>query len=96
MTTHQEIQDHIAGYDRDPDGVWLTKMVSDAVERFGGVKWEPIATAPNNGAQVLLRSKKGAIANGHWMTWGVGAWVWPYAMMEPTHWMPLPPPPKEK
>ena len=58
-------------------------------------EWKPIETAPKDGSEILLCGKKGRIANGVWMTATdrVGAWLWPYIKVEPTHWMPLPAPP---
>ena len=57
--------------------------------------WKPIETAPRNGTAILLRSKKGRIADGAWIaaTNKVGWWAWAYVGQEPTHWMPLPEPP---
>ena len=54
--------------------------------------WQPIETAPKDGSSILLATPKGRIADGFWaLTYGV--WSWPYVMVEPTHWMPLPAPP---
>ena len=51
--------------------------------------WQPIETAPKDGSFILLASPKGRIADGFWsLVYGV--WSWPYVMVEPTHWMPLP------
>jgi len=55
--------------------------------------WRPIETAPKDGSFILLATPKGRIADGFWsLVYGV--WSWPYVMVEPTHWMPLPTPPK--
>lgn len=54
--------------------------------------WQPIETAPKDGTWVLLATPKGRIADGCFGNYG--SWVWPYVMVEPTHWMPLPAPPK--
>lgn len=51
--------------------------------------WQPIETAPKDGSFILLATPKGRIADGFWsLVYGV--WSWPYVMVEPTHWMPLP------
>lgn len=50
--------------------------------------WQPIETAPKDGSLILLRSPKGRIADGFWGHYGV--WAWPYVMVEPTEWRPLP------
>ena len=56
-------------------------------------EWQPISTAPKDGSFILLATPKGRIADGFWsLVYGV--WSWPYVMVEPTHWMPLPTPPK--
>lgn len=61
-------------------------------------EWLPIATAPKDGADVLLRSEHGRVADGAWgqpSGWAnPNCWVWPYINQEPTHWMPLPAAPK--
>ena len=51
--------------------------------------WQPIETAPKDGSFILLATPKGRIADGFWST-VYGVWSWPYVMVEPTHWMPLP------
>lgn len=51
--------------------------------------WQPIETAPKNGSFILLATPKGRIADGFWSP-AYGVWSWPYVMIEPTHWMPLP------
>ena len=58
-------------------------------------EWKPIETAPKDGSRLLLRSPGGKTADG---SWGVkyGVWSWPYVMVEPAHWMPLPKPPYHK
>lgn len=56
--------------------------------------WQPIETAPRDGQRVLLWSSQWtAPACGIWgNAWTVGYDLPPY-LYEPTHWMPLPPPP---
>lgn len=51
--------------------------------------WQPIETAPKDGSFILLATPKGRIADGFWSP-VYGEWSWPYVMVEPTHWMPLP------
>ena len=51
--------------------------------------WQLIETAPKDGSFILLATPKGRIADGFWsLVYGV--WSWPYVMVEPTHWMPMP------
>ena len=53
--------------------------------------WQPIETAPK-GIPILLRSKRGRVADGLWIiaNSNCGGWAWAYVNIEPTHWMPLP------
>lgn len=44
---------------------------------------------PLSGSFILLATPKGRIADGFWSP-VYGVWSWPYVMVEPTHWMPLP------
>lgn len=52
------------------------------------VQWQPIETAPRDGTVILLADMRGRVANGEFGNYKV--WSWPYVMVEPTHWMPLP------
>jgi hypothetical protein len=54
--------------------------------------WRLIEIAPKDGTRILLRSKGGNIADGSWSALRE-AWEWPYMMVNPTYWMPLPEPP---
>ena len=59
--------------------------------------WQPIETAPKDGTVVLLLGRSGRHADGFFEPKaynGIGVWVWPYVHAEPTHWQPLPEPPK--
>ncbi len=55
--------------------------------------WQPIATAPKDGTQVLL-FWKGNIAQAAWVSdwawWEVSGWRENLIVARPTHWMPLP------
>lgn len=59
-------------------------------------EWQPIETAPNDGQKLLMWSPGLGI---DWLVlyWMDGYWREPANGMglkrEPTHWMPLPPPP---
>ena len=55
--------------------------------------WRDIATAPKDGRQVLLATPSGRIADGYWSL-HYKVWSWPYVLVNPTHWMPAPEPPK--
>lgn len=54
--------------------------------------WMPIEKAPKDGTVVLLAGNNGRTADGSWAV-KPGLWIWPYVLSDPTHWMPLPPPP---
>ena len=58
-------------------------------------QWLPIESAPKDGTPILLRSKKGRVADGLWVTVSgpKGYWAWAYVNVEPAHYMPLPAPP---
>lgn len=65
-------------------------------------EWQPIETAPHDGTPVLVFSPGNVQWVGTWMprTWqddGAGDWEGYYggtSPRDPTHWMPLPEPPK--
>jgi hypothetical protein len=68
------------------------------------MEWKPIETAPKDGTRILVfdREYHGEIAacefnkEWGWVERGLdyATEVWGYGEMEPTHWMPLPQPPK--
>ena len=53
--------------------------------------WQPIETAPKNGARVLLFTEYGPSCGHFDGTWHVHSVC--YTPVVPTHWMPLPPKP---
>lgn len=72
-------------------------------EHAKATEWQPIATAPKDGTEILLR---GGPENQSWAVWvRKGNWArqrecWSVDMLPPiqyppTHWLPLPLPPKE-
>jgi len=66
-------------------------------EREARMQWQPIETAPTDGARILLCGKGGKIADGYYGQPDGFAnpkrFVWPYIHAYPTHWMPLQAPP---
>lgn len=68
--------------------------------------WQPIETAPKDGAEILATAKDPSVKGRNYYgvaQWAeqnrdfpnsVSGWFWPYAI-RPTHWMPLPEPPIE-
>ena len=66
--------------------------------------WQPIGTAPKDGAEILLYFPEGKIGSAKWrkgIFGGPKEWFSAegsrlcLAYDPPTHWMPLPPPPEE-
>lgn len=59
--------------------------------------WQPIATAPRDGTRVLLATlqDKTIAGAGNWVE-RHKIWLWPYPLVEPTHWAPLPAAPKQE
>ncbi len=59
-----------------------------------GLAWQPIETAPTDGARILLCGKGGKIADGYYGQPDGFAnpkkFIWPYIHANPTHWMLLP------
>lgn len=59
-------------------------------------QWQPIETAPKPSGRVLL-SAEGETCYGHWYStynrWEYDGYEWGNPKKQPTHWMPLPPPP---
>lgn len=61
--------------------------------------WRDISTAPRDGTEVLVAMPSGALTVARWQvdrryTAG-GVWYHaPFALPQPTHWMPLPDPPE--
>lgn len=51
--------------------------------------WQPIETAPRDGTRVLLSNKSGTrVADGMYGNYKV--WSWPYVLVEPAYWRPMP------
>ena len=67
-------------------------------EELHRYQWRPIETAPKNGAKILLWGTLG-MALGSWQnrdsTWFLSSNIM-MRDVDLTHWMPLPPKPKEK
>lgn len=70
--------------------------------------WQKIETAPKDGTQVLVSGMNGTdivcqayfADKAAYANWSGQGWVgWPFGqsvhLADPTHWMPLPDPPKE-
>ena len=60
-------------------------------------KWQKIESAPKEGTVLLFdpsKSEGSCIGTGYWLYDNV--WMMEDRNAEPTHWMPLPEPPKEE
>ena len=58
-------------------------------------EWQPIETAPKDGTHIILTGDD-IVAEDYWMKWRVDdteSWAH-FQYVKPTHWMPLPTPPK--
>jgi len=60
------------------------------------MEWKPIASAPRDGTEILVGLHDGSVAVVWWGRYGreIGWTDGDYLMTWPSHWMPLPPPPK--
>lgn len=65
------------------------------------MKWEPIETAPKDGTVIWVIQPRNNWIGGYWQyecIWSVCCWYHGYGdgfpEPQPTHWMPLPEPPK--
>jgi hypothetical protein len=83
------------------EAIYIVPIIEAAIAESARAQWLPIATAPKDGSPVLLfgRSDSGQRrAVGHYdakpRPGGYGPWHWGITF-QPTHWMPLPQPPKE-
>lgn len=73
-----------------------------ALDGAGREGWQPIETAPKDGTRVLLAAPGHLTMIGSFEAWktihAAGPWWWSNGSMitpDPTHWQPLPAPPKE-
>jgi hypothetical protein len=60
------------------------------------MNWQPIETAPKDGTLIDLWTPAGRLTDYGWGLDGAECWTHPdgyVADAQPTHWMPLPPPP---
>lgn len=87
----------------------LTRQPNAGVRRWlitleDTMNWQPIETAPKDGTSILVHipSRLGYFSRQdicpvHWTGWGGGCWeisvTGHKCGAEPSHWMPLPPPP---
>lgn len=65
------------------------------------MNWQPIETAPKDEHTdillygILVHTGGAYMDIGRWTNYQGGFWSWSADDSEPTHWMPLPEPPKE-
>uniref|UniRef100_UPI00334218F3 hypothetical protein n=1 Tax=Castellaniella defragrans TaxID=75697 RepID=UPI00334218F3 len=89
MLTHDEMRSRYSDICAAPVAAFVQPSGNPGeLAREAFEKWQPIDTAPKDGTEVLLRGKKGQIANGY--VNDVGRRVWPYIRCEPVEWMPIP------
>ena len=63
------------------------------------MEWQPIETAPKDGTQILVYEPEEKYTPIYVVVYDNGKWIEAsgeqYANWKPTHWMPLPLPPKD-
>jgi hypothetical protein len=92
METTERVARALSLRQRGTENAWRS-FLDDAMVAIDAMQeWRPIASAPKDGTSVLLATPSGRLADGMWGNYKV--WVWPYVMVEPTHWMERPEPPK--
>lgn len=89
----------------------LFKKLKPIMEFYGKYQWQPIETAPKDESGILLKTEYEGIVIGYygeacyrgnpiklWMAedWNADFCGCSPEKIEPTHWMPLPEPPKEE
>ena len=82
-------------------GSYVTSLLDEVflkpLMEIGMSEWRDIATAPGDGTRLLVYNRH----VGQWVAYfdlnwqGCPVWSTKRYEMEPTHWMPLPPPPTE-
>jgi hypothetical protein len=65
------------------------------------INWQPISTAPKDGTFILLSGSGLPVWQGHWVgqsgRYAINGWTRFNSIdldWSPTHWLPIPPPPK--
>jgi len=102
--------DPLPGDPRPTRGKWniadeadaaLAALESELVEAKAKLDWRPIETAPRDGTRVMLGWPGGGVRYGfylnntNWKGWRGPSMELPFPSPPPTHWMPLPAPPKD-
>lgn len=93
------IRDRIGGAVRQNLQVWQEWNASNLIPADEIPGWQPIETAPRDGTWILARgmwARKRYTQAIRFTAGNVGDWTSLYgATIRPTHWMPLPDPPKD-
>ena len=104
MTALEAARILVKDHGNDPD---YEDVVTVARAYIAAVEWRPIASAPQDGSEILAFIPAGAPSGGAKtnrrqcvMRWydhptQSGYWIGANLRGKPTHWLPLPAPPKE-
>ena len=101
MTNKQMIEEMAEAIYSDTDGEITdrraAKAAAEVAERVMGKQWREIESAPKNGKQVLLFDDGEGVCIGQYTNFYESS-LWSNDQrnltLDPTHWMPLPQPPK--
>jgi len=76
----------------DRDG-WIkdrAEMFRQIVAALGAAPWQPISSAPKDGTQIWTWDEERGSNPSMWLDSGVWVVTYDDALIQPTHWMPLP------
>jgi hypothetical protein len=59
-------------------------------------EWRPIETAPKDGIDILVSDGERISVAYYDRYWWITSWTVEILTFDPTHWMPLPPPPGDE
>lgn len=77
------------------DAILPTLAAEELAEIRKRIEWQPIETAPKDGSSIIAHGKR---FNKMICWWNGKSWriVYSNILLKPTHWLPIPGPPKER